>query len=330
MAGRSKTAFRENTAMNTSLKMALAGAALSVAPAALAAPITYGYTGGFQSFTATDAGNYVITAFGAQGGNARIGPQGGLGAEIGGTFVLSAGDVLQIAVGSAGVSGPDFAVGGGGGGSFVVAPGSIPLVIAGGGGGASFSTDANARGNGGNGQIGQSGGNGFSSGGGAGGSAGAGGAGGTGNGGGGGGGFTTSGGAGSAGTGGGGSYLSGLAGGVSTNGQSGNGGFGGGGAGDYGGGGGGGYSGGGGGFGLNFGGDSTPRFQGGGGGGSFLALGAINPMLLSGIHSGNGLVTVEYLAPVIVPPTAVPEPTSLALVGVGLAGIAAIRRRRAV
>ena len=68
-------------------------------------------------------GSYQILAFGAQGGNAA----GGLGAEIGGDFTLTAGESLQIAVGGIG--------GGGGGGSFVISPGNAPLVIAGGGGG---------------------------------------------------------------------------------------------------------------------------------------------------------------------------------------------------
>jgi hypothetical protein len=53
---------------------------------------------------------------------------GGLGAEIGGDFSLTQGEILQIAVGGAGRS----AGGGeGGGGSFVVGPNNTPLVIAG-------------------------------------------------------------------------------------------------------------------------------------------------------------------------------------------------------
>ena len=49
-----------------------------------AAPITYGYTGSLQRFTPPEAGNYVITAFGAQGGSEF--PSGGLEAEASGTL----------------------------------------------------------------------------------------------------------------------------------------------------------------------------------------------------------------------------------------------------
>jgi hypothetical protein len=58
---------------------------------------------------------------------------GGLGAEIGGDFVLTTGEILQIAVGGKG-SDTIFG-GGGGGGSFVVGPGNPSLIVAGGGGG---------------------------------------------------------------------------------------------------------------------------------------------------------------------------------------------------
>lgn len=100
------------------------------------------YTGSLVTFTVPTTDTYQILAFGAQGGGSgnvfgRIG-QTGRGAAIGGNFNLTAGEVLQIAVGGAGVSSgvcPSRFSGGGGGGSFVVGPGNTPLVIAGGGGG---------------------------------------------------------------------------------------------------------------------------------------------------------------------------------------------------
>ena len=80
--------------------------------------------------------SYQILAFGAQGGNSGtfINPfgqssvgAGGLGAEIGGDFSLTAGEILQVAVGGAGAGGNVPTIGnpgggGGGGGSFVVGP----------------------------------------------------------------------------------------------------------------------------------------------------------------------------------------------------------------
>jgi hypothetical protein len=91
------------------------------------------YTGGFQSFTAPSTGLYDILAYGAQGGSSSR-SAGGNGAEIGGNLMLTANEVLQIAVGGMGANNHGA---GGGGGSFVVGPNSTPLVIAGGGGGAS-------------------------------------------------------------------------------------------------------------------------------------------------------------------------------------------------
>ena len=58
---------------------------------------------------------------------------GGLGAQIGGDFLLTQGQILTIAVGGQGESTRTTA--GGGGGTFVVGPGNVPFVIAGGGGG---------------------------------------------------------------------------------------------------------------------------------------------------------------------------------------------------
>ena len=95
------------------------------------------------------------------------------------------------------------------------------------------------------------------------------------------------------------------------------GGFGGGGAGYIGGGGSGGYSGGGGGG----------FFGTGGGGGSFLADISGDPGFIdiASENSGNGLVTINLLP---AKPTAVPEPATIALLGTGLLGILAVRRRQ--
>jgi len=106
-------------------------------PAARATPIDFTFTGSLVTFTVPTTDNYQILAFGAQGGNSSlfgIGAGGG-GAEIGGDFTLTAGEMLQIAVGGAGGGLAGDRGGAGGGGSFVVGPGNTPLVIAGGGGG---------------------------------------------------------------------------------------------------------------------------------------------------------------------------------------------------
>src|SRR5262245_40615971 len=107
------------------------------APAAHAQQFDFSYTGSLVTFTVPINGIYQIIAFGAQGGSTGSFSfnVGGKGAEIGGNFSLTAGEVLQIAVGGAGVDRVGVGAGGGGG-SFVVGPGNTPLVIAGGGGGA--------------------------------------------------------------------------------------------------------------------------------------------------------------------------------------------------
>jgi Glycine rich protein len=90
--------------------------------AGLAAPAmradTFAYTGTYVSWIVPTTGTYVITAIGAQGGAGESSYVGGLGAEIEGTFSLTAGSVLWIAVGGQGLS--SRRNGGGGGGSFVV------------------------------------------------------------------------------------------------------------------------------------------------------------------------------------------------------------------
>jgi hypothetical protein len=249
--------------------------------------VNFIYTGKIVTYTVPETGTYRITAFGAQGGSASfssgsinvVGP-GGRGAEIGGDFSLTAGEMLEIAVGGAGGSGD----GGGGGGSFVVGPGNTPLVIAGGGGGGGFALEPSpesfpgqggltgpdgepslppsAGGTGGNGGAGNR-----SLGGGAGG-----------------GGFFSAGGNGnpSAATTGGGAFPD-------LTGGSAGGGFGGGGGASGGSGGGGGYSGGGGG------GRGAPVHGSAGGGGSFDA--GSNQVLVANLQIGDGEVVISKISP---------------------------------
>ena len=246
----------------------------------------FNYTGGFQTWTVPATGVYRITALGAEGGSFPY--HGGFGAEIGGDFSLTSGQVLLIAVGGVGGSyaGGSYGGGtsnnGGGGGSFVTLSGNA-LVIAGGGGGGYGDNG---------GLVGRAGGYGFL--GGFGGSGGLGGGfGGGGNGGlygGGGGGFRGNGGGfGGNGGWGGSGFPAGLAGGGGGR----DGGFGGGGGGGTSGnrggsGGGGGYSGGGGGTGST--GDPGSSGGYGGGGGSFNA--GLNPIGVGGFRAGNGLVQI--------------------------------------
>jgi hypothetical protein len=67
------------------------------------------YTGSLLTFTAPATDSYQLLAFGAQCGNGptlvagSVGA-GGRGAEIGGDFNLTAGEILQIADGGAGMS----------------------------------------------------------------------------------------------------------------------------------------------------------------------------------------------------------------------------------
>lgn len=315
---RSRPGVRLHIAKTLTLMVCLGAAALTGTASPL--PSSFIYTGGFQNFAAPAAGLYDIVAFGAQGGTGfgflpGLPAVGGLGAEIGGTFALTAGEVLQVAVGGSGGSNAMFSSGGGGGGgSFVVAPGNVPLVIAGGGGGGGIGMLA-----GGAGQIGTAGGDGFGLGSGKGGS--------NGNGGygvpvvgaaGGGGLYTRGGGGGMLVLGGGSSFFDGLSGGIDLIGIGAPGGFGGGGAGfadgtlyDGSGGGGGGYSGGGGGYSPG-----NAAFSGSGGGGGSFDSGA-DQVLIAGFNGGNGSVVITELTP----GTNIPEPASFALFAAGVAGL---------
>ena len=284
----------------------LANVAVTVAtPPAPVTGATFSEDGTIDTFTVPTSGTYVIDAVGATGGGLGPGYAGGAGAEVEGTFALTAGDVIQVLVGEAGYGGNGGA-GSGGGGSFVFdATTDTLLEAAGGGGGASAGSggSGSAGGPGSPGQAGTSGtaganyvnGAGTSFGG-AGGTDGSGGAAGSfigstpgSDSGGGGGGFSGSGGNGAFGDGGA-SFLSGGAGGTgaSLDTQH-NGGFGGGGGANsdsVGAGGGGGFSGGGGG-----------EFDIGGGGGSFIAPAATNVALTGGENpNGNGSVTINLAA----------------------------------
>ena len=293
--------------MNKKRSLISSALALALGHAAHAAPSHLNDVGYLVDYTIPTTGDYTIDAFGAQGGSNFVGAEGGLGAEIGGRFFLNAGNILVIAVGGQG-EGFDFPHGaGGGGGSFVFdATTGALLVAAGGGGGAGIFTQDS----GGSGQTTTSGEDGSGDNAGAGGVNGLGGGGGLAFGvGGGGGGFLGAGGGafiGSDNTGGGGGSWPGLAGGEIGGGFGGGGGVG---AFASGGGGGGGYSGGGGGGNLN-GGD-------GGGGGSYLSSLASNPILIAGVESGDGLVTIT-----------VPELSTWAMLLLGFAGLGFAGYRR--
>jgi hypothetical protein len=342
----------------------LAGVALTSvivsAAGARATTIDFNFTGSIVSFTAPVTGVYDIESFGAQGGiNAGIsGPTAGLGAEAGGQFSLTAGQMLSILVGGQGGNGSGLDGGGGGGGSFVslvgvptLPPGcssahglvcpQLPdtlLVAAGGGGGAGTLWSGV------DGQSGTSGAGGHITGG-AGGGSGAGA------------GIFSGGGGGFSGGGGGGGYLGdGESGSISSACDTGSGsgcggasvvagGFGatGGGAGGAGGvnsflgltistGGNGGFGGGGaggagagGGGGGSAGGGGGDQGSAGGGGGSYvndaLLFSIMSEVLAGGVRSGGGEVIITFQA------AAVAEPASLALLGTGLVSLGALRRR---
>lgn len=123
-------------------------------------------TGHVRQYSVPDTGIYDLSAFGGQGGSVvfnatRTVRLGGLGAAAYGSFLLTAGDVLDVTVGGKGDDGApirgavdsfpggSFGQGGaggggagGGGGSYVVRHATTtPLLIAGGGGGAGYDLD---------------------------------------------------------------------------------------------------------------------------------------------------------------------------------------------
>jgi len=276
---------------------AIAYCASALALMALAAPAAadtvpfVDTTPGSTTFTAPEAGVYDILAFGAQGGNS--GGDGGLGAEVGGDFRLTAGEVLSIVVGVDG-NGPQVFgfTGDGGGGTLVLTSTGTALLIAGGGGGASDESDGGPgliSGNGGN-AYGGPGGNGGVDG--------------------------SDGGAGDApdGAGGGGGLNSGGGGALCC---TGGGGVNDGPIGFNFGGGGGGFSGGGGGDG-----GIVDGVDAGGGGGGSLNTAFANLIGFDGVQGGNGALDIDFVGP------AVPEPSTWTMLLLGFAGLGALAYRR--
>ena len=295
-------------------------ALLTAIAGAHAAPYDFTYSGSVASWQVPTSGNYDITAYGAQGGGGSSGQGAGEGAEVSGQVYLTGGTTLQIVVGGTGISGLNAGAGsGGGGGSFVYETVSSLLAAAGGGGGLGWQ--------GGLGLPGQSGTAGtsytgrFAPNSGAAGTNGQGGAGASdvsyfGGGGGGAGWLSNGGNAAGSFAGDGGSGPASFAGGAGYDGA--NGGFGGGGGGGGNGAGSGGGFSGGGGSGGSFG-------YGGGGGGSYLAPQFTDTTLLSGVRSGNGYVTIDYVGPGNV---AAPEPATGGLLASAL-GLGLLARRAA-
>ena len=295
------------------IQSTIIGAILLTAAASVqAAPVVFSYTGGADSYIVPTSGTYDIVAYGGQGGGSGS-QNGGLGAQIEGTFLLTAGDTLSLIVGGQGAAAASGFGAGGGGGSFVYdASSTAILVVAGGGGGAYVAAGNDARtatsgglGVGTRASYGYGGTGGFG--------------GGARTGGGGGGGFF---GGGVSGSGGGGGSFSSPTGGAA-GGAGGAGGFGGGGGGGNatGAGGGGGYSGGGGSSGVG----GIPG--GGGGGGSFDT--GIAQVLLASVESGSGLIDITLVSAAN-PVTDVPEPAGLTIFAMGVGCLLLWRRLRSL
>jgi len=93
---------------------------------------------GVQLWVVPVTGSYRIEAFGARGAQGDSAYSHGKGARVAGTFALTAGEILQIAVGQQGTLAGFFS--GGGGGTWVMRESDAPMLVAGGGGGVSQST----------------------------------------------------------------------------------------------------------------------------------------------------------------------------------------------
>lgn len=103
-------------------------------------------TDGIQAWEVPVTGTYRILAYGAMGGtttSGRYGYTGGPGASLAGTFDLTRGDVVYIAVGQQGKT--DGGSAGGGGATWVMTATDTPMMVAGGGGGLSYYGDYYAR-----------------------------------------------------------------------------------------------------------------------------------------------------------------------------------------
>lgn len=262
---------------------------------------TFNYTGSLQTWTIPHCvSSITITAYGAAGGASNyqnLGPYpGGSGAEIIGTFTVVPGNVLDIMVGQKGLIDNE---GSGGGGSFIWNTSNFnSLMIAAGGGGGSYSTETGGAGSSDSIPTAGAGYDGGSAAGGVGGNGGSGGPCVTYGAGGGGTGWFSNGDTGSScggysGGAGGSSPLNGGAGGVynvvNSCAKSATGGYGGGGASTcYGAGGGSGYNGGGGAIAFNTG------WNAGGGGGSYNI--GTHQTNITGVDTGNGIVTIAYIA----------------------------------